>query len=99
MAAIRHNVVGSRHDRLPRWESGMKRFCTTSAAVALVMAGVWVSQVEAAPPTVTPSPGYDARLQEQRAASRLSAPADAPIGSPVRPVYRHRHVRHAHDYY
>jgi hypothetical protein len=29
----------------------------------------------AAPPTVVPSPGYDARLQEQRAASR-------PVGSP-----------------
>ncbi len=95
MAAIRHNVVGSRRNRLPRRESGMKRFCTIFVAATFVMVGVCVSQVEAAPPTVTPSPGYDARLQEQRAASRLAAP----IGSPVRPVYRHRHVRHAHDYY
>ena len=28
----------------------------------------------AAPPTVTPSPGYDARLQEQRAASPMYGP-------------------------
>jgi len=68
----------------------MKRFFTTAAA-AFMTAGVWVSQVQAAPPTVTPSPGYDARLQEQRAASRLSAP----IPSVVQPVRRHRrhHVR------
>ncbi len=64
----------------------MKHFCTT-AAVALMAAGIWVSQVQAAPPTVTPSPGYDARLQEQRAASRFSAP----IPSVVQPVRRHRH--------
>jgi hypothetical protein len=43
---------------------------------ALVMAGAaafggWASiaPAKAAPPTVTPSPGYDARLQEQRAAA------------------------------
>jgi hypothetical protein len=49
----------------------------------------------AAPPTVTPSPGYDARLQEQRAAAAatISEPA-APV---VRPVVRHRgKPTHAH---
>jgi hypothetical protein len=70
----------------------MKRFCTTAAA-AFMAAGIWVSQVQAAPPTVTPSPGYDARLQEQRAASRLSAP----IPSVVQPVRRHRPHRHVRN--
>jgi hypothetical protein len=41
--------------------------------------------VKAAPPTVTPSPGYDARLQEQRDASRIAP----------RPVHRRR-VRRVH---
>ena len=36
----------------------------------------------AAPPTVTPSPGYDARLQEQRAAA---AKAASPEAAPVTP--------------
>src|SRR6266404_3803837 len=54
----------------------MKRFCPSlvysSLAVAALMAlGGWavVAPARAAPPTVTPSPGYDARLQEQRAAA------------------------------
>jgi hypothetical protein len=67
----------------------MKRFGTTAAAVAFVAAGIWVSQVQAAPPTVTPSPGYDARLQEQRAASTVHPPV-APV---VRPVRRRHHAR------
>jgi hypothetical protein len=33
------------------------------------------------PPTATPSPGYDARLQEQRAASRAAV---APVVKPRR---------------
>jgi hypothetical protein len=70
--------------------SNMKRFCTTTAVV--VLATIYVSQVQAAPPTVTPSPGYDARLQEQRAASRLVVPID-PV---IRPVYRRHHVRRPH---
>jgi hypothetical protein len=79
---------------VPSWtalgERGMKRFCTTSAVV--VLATICISQVQAAPPTVTPSPGYDARLQEQRAASRPVAPID-PV---IRPVYRRHHVRRSH---
>ena len=39
----------------------------------------------AAPPTVTPSPGYDARLQEQRAASQTVQQPVAPIVTPVSP--------------
>jgi hypothetical protein len=43
----------------------MKRFY---ASLAVVVLGGWASMLpaHAAPPTVTPSPGYDARLQEQR---------------------------------
>ena len=45
----------------------------------------------AAPPTVVPSPGYDARLREERAA-RVAPPAELPRARP-----RHRHYRHAID--
>ena len=45
----------------------------------------------AAPPTVTPSPGYDARLQEQRAATAYYEPG----AGVARPGYR-RHVRRIH---
>jgi hypothetical protein len=34
-----------------------------------------IAPAHAVPPTVTPSPGYDARLQEQRAATTLYQPA------------------------
>ena len=50
--------------------------------------GGWsfVMPASAAPPTVTPSPGYDARLQEQRAASTIYEQ-----GLRYRkPVFRHR---------
>jgi hypothetical protein len=43
-----------------------------------------VIPARAAPPTATPSPGYDARLQEQRAASRAHEPV-APIIKRVPP--------------
>jgi hypothetical protein len=59
------------------------------AASGLICAAA--ARVEAAPPTVTPSPGYDARLQEQRAASTMSAPV---IVAPVRPVDRRHHAKH-----
>ena len=52
----------------------MKR--TYLALIAIALAGSASTTAHAVPPTVTPSPGYDARLQEQRAASRaLIAPA------------------------
>ncbi|NOJ39842.1 hypothetical protein [Bradyrhizobium australiense] len=57
----------------------MKR--TGLALVAIVVLAGWASLLPAyaVPPTVTPSPGYDARLQEQRAASRaVAAPAVKP---------------------
>jgi hypothetical protein len=55
----------------------MKR--TYLALIAVALAGSMSTAAHAAPPTVTPSPGYDARLQEQRAASRAAtAPAIKP---------------------
>jgi len=48
----------------------------------------------AAPPTVTPSPGYDARLQEQRAAA--AAVIYEPVMRPHKPVSR-RHVKRMRD--
>ena len=57
----------------------MKR--TYLAVIAVVLAGSVSTAAHAVPPTVTPSPGYDARLQEQRAASRAAV---APVVKPRR---------------
>jgi len=54
-------------------------------------ATVFTSAANAAPPTVTPSPGYDARLQEQRAAQTFYQPV---VRYP-RPVSR-RHMKQTH---
>jgi hypothetical protein len=53
---------------------------TGLALMAVILAGTAsLTPAHAVPPTVTPSPGYDARLQEQRAASRaVAAPAVKP---------------------
>lgn len=53
-------------------------------AYAVVAAATFVSLISTAPagavpPTVTPSPGYDARLQEQRA-------AQSPVLKPIVPA-------------
>jgi hypothetical protein len=51
--------------------------CKILAVAGLLAAG---AIAHAAPPTVTPSPGYDARLQEQRAAAaKATPPAAAPV--------------------
>ena len=63
----------------------MKRFYV-SCAIAIVMAlggSAWLAPANAAPPTVTPSPGYDARLQEQRAAASARYEPAAPAAKPV----------------
>ena len=61
----------------------MKR--TRLALVAVVVLIFWASLLPAyaVPPTATPSPGYEARLQEQRAASRAV----------VAPVIKSRRVK------
>ena len=59
----------------------MKNFCGTLVLAAALTGGACIPAALAAPPTVVPSPGYDARLQEQRAASRA---AEAPVVKPRR---------------
>jgi hypothetical protein len=67
-------------------EESMKRICAALLAVAAL--GGWsLAPSHAAPPTATPSPGYDARLQEQRAASTTF---HAPVAPVTTPVSRHR---------
>jgi len=83
------------HARIPRVSAGrndMKRFYASCAVAAAVALGGWASVMpaSAAPPTVTPSPGYDARLQEQRAAT---APV---IDEPVIRLPKRRHVSRPH---
>jgi hypothetical protein len=75
----------------------MKRHNAILAALAIAVigafgGGVFMAPANAAPPTVTPSPGYDARLQEQRAAPTVYAPV---VPAP-KPVSR-RHVKRSHD--
>jgi hypothetical protein len=56
--------------------------------------GAALSEAHAAPPTVTPSPGYDARLKEERAARSAPPQYD---GLPQAPVHPHSpRVRHHH---
>ena len=73
-------------------ENDMKRFYTGLVYAAVAALAAAVAPARAAPPTVVPSPGYDARLQEQRDARVVREPV-LPV---ERPVPR-RHVRHHHD--
>ncbi|GKQ56118.1 hypothetical protein [Bradyrhizobium sp. Ce-3] len=65
----------------------MKRSCIT--LLTLVVLGL--GPVRAAPPTVTPSPGYDARLQEQRAA--MSGRSSQSAVSAHKPAAHRHHTR------
>ena len=58
----------------------MKRTGLALMAVAALAAWGSLIPAHAVPPTVTPSPGYDARLQEQRAAQRRDV---EPVLKPV----------------
>ena len=55
----------------------MKRSFAALAVVAALSGWASISPAHAVPPTVTPSPGYDARLQEQRSATTIYTPAPA----------------------
>ncbi|WP_298373863.1 hypothetical protein [uncultured Bradyrhizobium sp.] len=68
----------------------MKRSCIMLLTLAALAAG----PVSAAPPTVTPSPGYDARLQEQRAAAAASSRSAGPAHKPVTPRHHKRGRAH-----
>jgi hypothetical protein len=63
----------------------MKR--TGVALLAVTAFAGWLSLIpaHAAPPTVTPSPGYDARLQEQRTATPTVQQPVAPVVTPAPP--------------
>ena len=68
----------------------MKRSCI----MLLTLVALGFGPVRAAPPTVTPSPGYDARLQEQRAA--MSARSSQSTMSAHKPVTHRHHKRRTH---
>ena len=67
-----------------------------SIAVAAFAGLALAVPVNAAPPTVTPSPGYDARLQERRATRTYYAPGHEPGVRDSKPLPRH-HARRIHD--
>jgi hypothetical protein len=75
---------GGHAGRVRFGRTGVKRFCAGLAGAAVAALGAWASiePARSAPPTVTPSPGYDARLQEQRAARVIHEPA-VPYLKPV----------------
>jgi len=54
----------------------MKGMLATLAAI--VAFGCLALPAYAVPPTVTPSPGYDARLRESRSATTIQTPAPRP---------------------
>lgn len=70
----------------------MNRNCMILAMAALILAALIVCNAplaHAAPPTVTPSPGYDARLQEQRKAASSSTVVVDPVTPPAPTAPRH----------
>jgi hypothetical protein len=79
----------------------MKQVCASFAIAMVVFLGglLPMAPASAVPPTVTPSPGYDARLQEQRAARTYAPPVDESVVRDQRPSRHHvRRVHHgAHD--
>jgi len=56
----------------------MKRIFATLAAVTAFGGLALIAPAHAVPPTVTPSPGYDARLQESRSGTTIYTPAPRP---------------------
>jgi hypothetical protein len=66
----------------------MSMIRTGAVLMMFAISGIWFGPAHAAPPTVTPSPGYDARLQEQRSAQIAHEPLDR------NPPARHHGKRH-----
>lgn len=54
-------------------------------ALAAAMISILASAAHAVPPTVTPSPGYDARLQESRGGSATMTLTPAPRPPKAKP--------------
>jgi hypothetical protein len=72
----------------------MKRIL--AAIAALAVGSALMSPASAAPPTATPSPGYDARLQQQRAVQSYYAPVDETGARHYGPP--HHRVKRARDH-
>ena len=70
----------------------MNRVCTVSAIAALIVAGT-LAPVLAAPPTVVPSPGYDARLQESRKAAAATHSTAVDPATPWTPTPPRHHPK------
>ena len=66
----------------------MKRTGLAPLAFAILAGWASLTPAHAVPPTATPSPGYDARLREQQAATRMYTPL-APVRKPPRRTKRH----------
>ena len=66
----------------------MKRMDGALLAATAIAALLSLVPAYAAPPTVTPSPGYDARLQEQR--STTTSTVQQPVAPVVTPAPPHR---------
>ena len=71
----------------------MKAGLTISIVVAALCGAATLAQ--ARPPTVTPSPGYDARLQESRSALSATPPPAAPA-NPAATAPKHGKKKHTH---
>lgn len=69
----------------------MKQFYRAVVLGAALTGSAVAGPAIAAPPTVVPSPGYDARLQEQRAALRAGE-SPKPSHAPRRKPKPHRSV-------
>jgi hypothetical protein len=63
----------------------MKRMDGALLAATAIAALLSLVPAHAAPPTVTPSPGYDARLQERRSTNSTVQQPVAPVVTPAPP--------------
>ena len=73
----------------------MNRPCTAAFALATSLMMEASAPALAAPPTVTPSPGYDARLMESRKAAATTSTMVHSAPSPAaRPPRHHRKRKH-----
>lgn len=63
----------------------MKRTDGALLAATVIVGWFSLAPAHAAPPTVTPSPGYDARLQDQRSTPPVVQQPVAPVVTPAPP--------------
>ena len=68
---------------------------TGMALLVIAMSGIWFGAAHAAPPTVTPSPGYEARLQQQHSAQIAHESLGRDLQPPA-PRHGKRHQARAH---